>query len=91
VWHLTRDSTGWHLDSEGVDVSGFPSPPNANQPGGPNNIDTGDSRLLFAFWKNGHLSTGQNIACSFNPNPNTSDCAATRRWTCRVGWRASGW
>jgi hypothetical protein len=26
-------------------------------------IDTGDARLLYAFWKNGRLSTGHTVAC----------------------------
>jgi hypothetical protein len=71
VWHLTHDSSGWSLNNRGIDVGNFPDPNQAQQPGGPNNIDTGDTRALFAFWKDGHLSTGQTIQCG-----NANACAA---------------
>jgi hypothetical protein len=71
VWHFTRGANGIDVDSDSIDVGNYPDPPQARQPGGPNNIDAGDTRLLFAFWKSGHLSTGQTIGC-----PNSGDCAA---------------
>ena len=76
VWHITNVqdccSGGGKtpiVDSDGIDVGAMPRAPNARQPGGPNDIDTGDIRALFAFWKGGHLSTGQTIAC-----PNGGAC-----------------
>lgn len=71
VWHFTHGQNGINVDSDSIDVGNYPDPPQARQPGGPNNIDAGDTRLLFAFWKDGHLSTGQTIGC-----PNSGDCAA---------------
>jgi hypothetical protein len=33
------------------------------QPGTTTQINNGDSRLLYAVWKNGRLSTGHTVAC----------------------------
>src|SRR5438046_2776284 len=45
-------------------VGNFDSPPNARQSGSTTQIDTGDTRLLYAFWKDGLLATGQGLACN---------------------------
>jgi hypothetical protein len=51
-----------------------PTPPSggesscAPQPNGVQGIDTGDTRLLYAFWQNGKLVTGQNTACGDGTN-----------------------
>jgi len=72
VWHITNaqrccvpgSQSSPDLNQESHDVGNFPSPPNARQSGSTTRIDTGDTRLLFAFWKGGFLSTGQNLACN---------------------------
>ena len=52
------------LDDNDQGVGSFDTPPGARQPGTSTTIDSGDTRLLFANWQGGHLSTGQNTACS---------------------------
>jgi len=52
------------LDEESHDVGEFDTPPDAEAQNSGTNIDTGDTRLLYAFWKNGRLSTGQGLACN---------------------------
>src|SRR5206468_7634931 len=72
VWHITNaqrccvpgSQSSPDLNQESHDVGNFPSPPNARQSGSTTRIDTADTRLLFAFWKGGYLSTGQNLACN---------------------------
>lgn len=71
VWHLTNaqnccapTQTGPNLDGNEQGVGGYGSPPGARQPGSSTTIDTGDTRLLFATWQSGHLSTGQNLGCN---------------------------
>lgn len=44
-------------------VGSYSAPPDATQPNGALEIDTGDTRLLYAFWQNGKLVSGQNFAC----------------------------
>jgi hypothetical protein len=44
-------------------VGSYSSPPSATQPSGALAIDTGDTRLLFAFWQKGKLANGQTFAC----------------------------
>ena len=61
---ISGNQTEPDLDEESHDVGDFDSPPNASQSGGGTGIDTGDTRLLYAFWKGGLLSTGQNLACN---------------------------
>src|SRR5207245_2323188 len=46
---------------QGVGI--FDGPPDAAQPGNTALIETNDTRALFANWRAGLLSTGQNIAC----------------------------
>ena len=47
-----------------TDTAGFfDGPPDAAQPGTTALIETNDTRALFANWRAGLLSTGQNIAC----------------------------
>src|SRR5439155_10521179 len=41
----------------------FDGPPDAAQPGTTALVETGDTRLEYANWRGGLLSTGQNIAC----------------------------
>ena len=72
VWHITNaqrccvpgSQSSPDLNQNSHDVGNFPSPPNARQSGTTTGIDTGDTRLLYAFWKNGLLSTGQTLACN---------------------------
>ena len=74
VWHLTNaqrcctpgSQSSPDLDQESHDVGEFPDPPGARQSGTTTRIDTGDTRLLYAFWKDGRLSTGQNLGCDGN-------------------------
>lgn len=51
------------LEGANHTVGDFDTPPGARQAGTGTLIDTGDSRLLYAFWRNGRLSTGQTTAC----------------------------
>lgn len=48
-------------------VGSFDTPPSAPQPpdssGITHDIDTGDTRLLYAIWQNSKLATGQNLSC----------------------------
>lgn len=48
------------FNSTGYGVGGYSTPPSAPQPFGVLNIDTGDARLLGAFWQGGLLTTYQN-------------------------------
>lgn len=72
VWHLTHaerccipgGTTAPNLDQHDRGVGNFDSPPNARQSGTTTQIDTGDTRLLYAFWKAGLLATGQGLACN---------------------------
>ena len=50
----------------------FSAAPGAAQSGTTTTIDTGDTRLLFATWQSGHLSTGQTLAC--NPGDGNHAC-----------------
>lgn len=52
------------FNSTGYGVGGYNTPPSAPQPFGVLNIDTGDARLLGAFWQNGLLTTYQNTTDS---------------------------
>ena len=77
VWHLSnvqnccnQSKTGPTLSHVGVSVSNFDMPPDAAQSGSTTGLDTGDTRLLFAFWQSGHLSAGQTSNCM------TNSCAA---------------
>src|SRR5260370_26529115 len=45
-------------------VSGFGLPNGGRQPSSAPLIDAGDTRLLFAIWQGGLLSTGQNLGCN---------------------------
>jgi hypothetical protein len=46
----------------------YDAPPGAQQPGTTVPINTGDTRLQFAIWKNGDLFTAHNIASSSGQN-----------------------
>src|SRR5205814_3985836 len=46
---------------QGVGI--FDGAPSASQPGTVTLVDTGDTRLQFAKWRGGLLSTGQTIGC----------------------------
>lgn len=70
VWHLTNaqrccdgSQSGPDLNQVSHDVGGFAFPPDAPQFNSSTPIDTGNTRLLFAIWKDGLLSTGQNMGC----------------------------
>ena len=72
VWQLTNAQrccgpgprSAPDLNQHSHDVGNFPTAPNARQSGTTTRIDTGDTRLLFAFWQGGRLSTGQNLSCN---------------------------
>jgi hypothetical protein len=51
------------IELRSILVGSFSPPPDASQPGTTTRLDTGDTRLLYAFWKRGLLSVGQNLAC----------------------------
>lgn len=71
VWHFPNPiGNPDQLDSASISVSDYSPAPGATQPMGVTPIDTGDTRLLFANWQAGHLSTGQTSSCG------SSGCAA---------------
>ncbi len=70
VWRVTNaaeccngDGVGPNLANASRGVSSYGPSDGARQPGSTTQIDNGDSRLLYAFWKNGRLSTGHTVAC----------------------------
>jgi Bacterial Ig-like domain len=75
VWRITDvaeccdgDTTVPTLGHAARGIGSYGPPNDATQPpdasGTPRQqIDTGDARLLYAFWKNGRLSTGHTVAC----------------------------
>ncbi len=70
VWRVTNaaeccngDGVGPNLANQGHGVGSYGPSDGARQPGSTTQIDNGDSRLLYAFWKNGRLSTGHTVAC----------------------------
>jgi len=52
------------LEGENYTVGSFDTPPNAEALGSTTNVDTGDSRILFATWRNNTLYFGGNTACN---------------------------
>ena len=74
VWRVTNaaeccngDGVGPNLAHAARGVNNYGPSDGARQPGSTTQIDNGDSRLLYAFWKNGRLSTGHTVACSGTP------------------------
>lgn len=74
VWRVTNaaeccngDNVGPNLANQGHGVNSYGPSDGARQPGSTTQIDNGDARLLYAFWKNGRLSTGHTVACSGTP------------------------
>ena len=70
VWRVTNaaeccngDNVGPNLADQGQGVGSYGPSDGARQPGTTTQIDNGDSRLLYGFWKNGRLSTGHTVAC----------------------------
>lgn len=75
VWRVTNaaeccngDNVGPNLAFAAQGVGGYGPSDGARQPPDSNGnprpqIDNGDARLLYAFWKNGRLSTGQTVSC----------------------------
>jgi hypothetical protein len=70
VWRITNaaeccdgDATGPTLSHNSHGVGSYGPAAGARQNGSPTRIDTGDSRLLYAFWRGGKLSTGHTVAC----------------------------
>ena len=57
------DAVGPTLNNQGRSVAGYGPSDGARQPGTTTQINNGDSRLLYAVWKNGRLSTGHTVAC----------------------------
>ena len=62
------DAVGPTLNNQGHGVAGYGrvSDSGARQPGTTTQLHVGDSRLLFAVWNNGRLSTGHTVACGTN-------------------------
>lgn len=74
VWRVTNaaeccngDGVGPNLAHSSRGVNTYGPSDGARQPGSTTQINNGDSRLLYAFWKNGRLSTGHTLACSGTP------------------------
>jgi Bacterial Ig-like domain len=74
VWRITNaaeccngDNVGPTLAYRSHGVNNYGPSDGARQPGSTTQINNGDSRLLYAFWKNGRLSTGHTVACSGTP------------------------
>jgi len=70
VWHITNpgnccgdNPSAPKLDQNGRPVGSFDPAPDVRQQGTGATIDPGNTRLLYAFWQSGHLSTGQDLAC----------------------------
>ena len=70
VWHITNpgnccgdNPTAPELDQNGRPVGSYDPAPDVRQQGTSTTIDPGNTRLLYAFWQSGHLSTGQDLAC----------------------------
>jgi len=57
------DAVGPTLNNQGHGVGSYGPSDGARQPGTTTQINNGDSRLLYAVWKNGRLSTGHTVAC----------------------------
>lgn len=70
VWQLTNataccdGSGGPTLNGNEQGVGSYDSAPAAAQPNGWQGLDTGGTRILYATYQFGHLSTGQTISCS---------------------------
>lgn len=65
------DAVGPTLNNQGRSVGGYGPSDGARQSGTTTQINNGDSRLLYAVWKNGKLSTGHTVAC---PSSATDAC-----------------
>ena len=65
------DAVGPTLNNQGHGIGGYGPSDGARQPGTATQINNGDSRLLYAVWKNGRLSTGHTVAC---PGSATDAC-----------------
>jgi hypothetical protein len=70
VWHITNAQrcctnapSAPDFVQAGQTVGSYSTPPPARQSGSAVRLDTGDSRLLYAIWRSGRLTTGQNTAC----------------------------
>jgi hypothetical protein len=61
------DAVGPTLNNQGHGVGSYGPSDGARQPGTTTQIHNGDSRLLYAVWKNGRLSTGHTVACGGSP------------------------
>ena len=65
------DAVGPTLNNQGHGIAGYGPSDGARQSGTTTQINNGDSRLLYAVWKNGRLSTGHTVAC---PGSATDAC-----------------
>jgi hypothetical protein len=70
VYHITNAQncclpaqTGPFFAQTVRSIGSYSNPPAAPQPNGVQAINTGDTRVLYAFWQNGKLASGQNTAC----------------------------
>jgi hypothetical protein len=77
IWSVTG-VPGVGLGSSATDtiatVTDFTDPPNAPQKNGTHNIDTGDSRLLDAVFRDGHLWASGNDACKPSGDTTQRSC-----------------
>jgi len=78
VWRITNaaeccngDNVGPTLAYRSHGIRSYGPSDGARQPGTTTQINNGDSRLLYAVWKNGRLSTGHTVAC---PDVTTNAC-----------------
>jgi hypothetical protein len=79
VWRITnaaeccnQDNVGPTLAYRSHGIRGYGPSDGARQPGTTTQLNNGDSKLLYAVWKNGRLSTGHTVACS---GTTTNACA----------------
>ena len=70
VWHITNpgnccgeNQSAPDLDQNGRGVGSYDPAPDVRQQGTSATIDPGNTRLLYALWQAGHLTTGQDLAC----------------------------
>ena len=52
------------IEGENYAVGDFATPDDVPQLGSSTKIESGDTRLLYAYWRNGHLSTGHTTGCN---------------------------
>jgi hypothetical protein len=70
VWHITNpgnccgtNQTAPDLSQNGRPVGSYDQAPDVRQHGTSATINPGNTRLEYAIWQGGHLTTGQDLAC----------------------------